>query len=160
MKNREWIEQVRDELKSDFETEILYYEHWETEQEEMDFVAEGRKLKKMCQGEYAILAKSAGSWLVLKLAAEGKINPVKIVLVGPAWSWARNNGFDPLMLVKKVSVPLLIIDKTADPAISFADLKREVDSLNKPNLKLVEVPGDTHHYEDVVGLGEIVRKFV
>mgnify|MGYP001583367593 FL=1 len=160
MKNKVWIEQVRDELKSDFETEILYYDHWDKGVEEMDFPAEEVKLKKMCQGEYVILSKSAGSWLALKLVAEGKVKPRKLILVGPAWSWAKNNGFDPSELIRKVDIPILIVDKTADPAISFADLKKEVDALNKPNIRLVEVPGDTHHYEDVIGLGKIVREFV
>ena len=158
LKNKAWIEEVRNELKAEFETEILYYDHWETGAENMDFEVEGKKLTEMCQGECMVLAKSAGSWLTLKLAAEGRTKPVKIILVGPAWDWARNNGFDPVALAKKVTVPVLVIDKTSDPSLAFADLQKEAGDL--PNFKLVEVPGDSHHYEDVVGLGKMVRKFL
>ncbi len=160
MKNKMWTEQVRDELKDDFETEILYYDHWESGVENMNFEVEGQKLAKMCQGEYVIFAKSAGSWLTLILAAEGKIKPAKTVLVGPAWNWARNNGLDPEKLAAKVDVPVLVIDKTSDPAISFAQLKSEVEKLDKPNFRLIEVPGDNHSYEDVSGLGKMVREFL
>ena len=160
MKNRAWIEQVRDELKTDFETEILYYDHWESGTDNMNFEVEGEKLEKICQGEYMIIAKSAGSWLTLKLAAEGKIKPVRMVLVGPAWNWSRNNGFAPEKLAAKVDVPVLFVDKTSDPSISFAQLKQEVDRLNKSNFRLVEMPGDNHNYEDISGLGKIVREFL
>ena len=53
LKNKGWIEEVRDELKRDFEVE-------------------GRKLEKMCLGECAVLAKSAGGWLTVKLAVAEK----------------------------------------------------------------------------------------
>ncbi len=158
LKNKGWIEQVGDELKSDFEIEILYYDHWKTGGEDMNFETEGQKLEKMARGEYAVFAKSGGGWITLKLAAEGRIKPVKIILVGPAWDWARNNGFDPAGLAKKVTVPVLVVDKTNDPALAFTDLQKEAGDL--PNFKLVEVPGDTHHYEGVVELGKLVREFL
>jgi len=157
-KNKEWIEEVRDELKADFGTEILYYDYWESGSESMNFAAEGQKLEKMCQGECVVLAKLAGSWLTLKLATEGRIKPVKIILVGPAWDWARNNDFDPVALAKKVTLPALVIDKTRDPSLAFVDLQKQAGDL--PNFKLVEVPGNTHHYEDVAGLGRLVREFL
>ncbi len=162
VKNRAWIEQVQEELKSDFETQILYYDHWQNGGEEMDFAREGEKLVTMCEklANYAIFAKSGGSWLTLRLAAEGRIAPVKVILVGPAWNWARNNGFDPGQLVSKISVPVLVVDKTADPSLPFAQLKSEVAVLGLNNFKLVEVPGDTHHYEDVVALARETREFL
>ena len=60
---------------------------------------------------------------------------MKIVLVGPAWNWARNNGFDPVELAKKITVPVLAIDKTNDPALAFANLQKEAGDLS--NFKLV-----------------------
>ena len=127
----------------------------------MDFSAEAVKLGKMCRvsTEYVILAKSGGSWLTLKLMAEGKIKPVKIILVGPAWNWARNNGFDPIALAKKVTVPVLVVDKTNDPSLSFGQLKKEVEEAGLTNFTLVEMPGDTHHYENVEKIGKLIREF-
>lgn len=158
LKNKDWIEQVRDEFKNDFETEILYYEHWQNGTANMDFEVEGQKLEKICQGEYVIFAKSGGSWVTLKLVVENKIRPVKMILVGPAWDWARNNGFDPVELAKKITVPVLVVDKTNDPSLAFADLRKEVGEL--PNFKLIEVQGDTHNYEDITGLGKLARQFL
>src|SRR3989344_4708519 len=157
-KNKAWIEEVAAELKTSFGAQIMYYDHWETGGEEMDFGVEGAKLEKVCSrlDNFGVLAKSGGSWLTLKLAAEGKIKPVRMILIGPAWNWARNNGFESVELAKKVKAPVLVIDKTCDPALPFNQLEREVKEAGLDNFKLAELPGDTHHYEDVIRLREVV----
>lgn len=161
-KNKAWIEEVDKELKPDFETKILYYDHWETGKEEMDFAREEEKLTEMAQGlnDYAMLAKSGGSWITLKAAAEGKISPQKLVLVGPAWNWARNNGFDPTMLARRVTVPVLAVDKTSDPSLPFDQLKAETETAGLNNFRLEEVAGDNHNYENVTQIGGLVREFL
>ena len=39
-------------------------------------------------------------------------------------------------------------------------LKEKVEQLDKPNFRLIEVPGDNHNYEDVSELGKMVREFL
>lgn len=61
-------------------------------------------------------------------------------------------------LARKITIPVLAIDKTNDPSLAFADLQKQAGDL--PNFKLVEISGNTHHYEDVEGLGNLVREFL
>ncbi len=162
LKNKAWIEQVRDGLQANFETEILYYDHWQVAEGKISFAVETGKLLQMTAGltDFILFAKSAGSWMSLQAVAEGKVKPDKFVIVGPAWDWAINNGFKPEELINQVSVPVLIIDKSFDPSLAFADLQQMLADHKRPNLQLVEIPGDTHNYEDIVGLTKLVNEFV
>lgn len=162
LKNKAWIEQVRDSLKDKFEPQVLYYDHWHEEDGKINFETELGKLLQMTANitDFVLLAKSAGSWLTLQAVAQGKIKPAKFIIVGPAWDWAKNNGFVPEELMSQVTIPVLIVDKTLDPSLAFADLKRAVEKHRWPTVQIVEIAGDSHHYEDVAGLAVLVNEFI
>lgn len=150
-KNKAWIEEIASIFKTHYPTTFtLQYSHWGTENNDLDFDLELEKLKDLAKGKdkVVIFAKSAGAILAIKAIFDKDIKPVACIFVGTAVGWAQvTQDFDSW--IKDYSVPTLFIQKTSDPAVSFEDLEKLLISSNARDYKLLEIPGDTHHYEAI-----------
>lgn len=161
--NKEWVEQVEKKLASLFgRTRILYYKHWETGSDMIDFDIEIGKLSDIAEefGEYAIFAKSAGALLAIKGINGNKLFPKKCVFTGTAIGWSRVNNFGADEWLEGYTVPTLFIQKTSDPAFSYKELRDLLKQKNVKNYELKEIKGDDHSYSDMEMLKSEVQKFV
>ncbi len=152
--NKDWIEAVAAKLSPELQTEILYYDHWQSGEELINLDLELEKLVAMTNGveEYAIFAKSAGALLALKGVEEGKLKPIKCIFAGTAVGWGKARGLpvDQWLGGEKNSTPpTLFIQKEDDPAIGTADLEQLLTQLGRENYKLKIIPGSDHSYDDL-----------
>lgn len=159
--NKEWIEEVHANLHDLFdESEILYYSHWDSEvPKDIDLDLEIERLANLANGleDYIVFAKSAGSLATLKAIHQNKINPKKVFIVGLPVNWGREKGYEFEEWLKSLTHPTTFIQKTSDPQMSFLDLNGFLQQYENLNHELIEVEGDTHHYENVEELRRIIE---
>lgn len=125
--NKDWIREVHANLKTHYdEAEILYYDHWEMEDnDEIDLDLEMAKLVELVKDcdEYMIFAKSAGTLVTLKAIHQKKLNPRKIIFVGLPVNWGKEKGYEFEEWLKSLTHPATFIQKKSDPQMSFMELK-------------------------------------
>lgn len=163
--NGPWIEEVAANLSDIFEKiNIQYYEHWQHENGSIDIELETNrfvdKLKEIDTTDYMIFAKSAGCILTLKAIYEEKALPMACFFTGFAYSFAKKNNWDIDAWLDGYDVPTLFIEKEFDPAISYEDLKKLLEERNATNYSLQKIPGNDHHYGDVLMLHEYIQNFL
>lgn len=159
--NKEWIEEVHTNLQDLFdESEILYYSHWDSEvPKDIDLDLEIERLASLTNGleDYIIFAKSAGSLATLKAIYLNKINPKKVFILGLPANWGRENDYEFEEWLMSLTHQTTFIQKTSDPQMSFQDLNEFLQQYKNLNHELIEVEGDTHHYENVEELRKIIE---
>lgn len=153
---REWARDVSAELEPLFGTvHLLEYLHWNDPTREFSFDQELDRIRQLDLpgDDLYLFAKSIGCLLGLS-AADGELfSPQAAVLVGFPLQAARAQGFpveDRLAHLDRV----LFIQNQDDPVAGA----EEVRTLLRPGAqhKLVVLPGDSHHYPDLMRLrGEI-----
>ncbi len=157
--NKSWIEEVHGAVQHLFhDAKILYYSHWEHEEEiDIDLDHEITKLKAMVEveEEFVVFAKSAGSLATLKAIHTKVFKPKKVIIVGFPLLWARERNYEVEPWLETVDIDLTFIHKTNDPIFSFAELQQFLKQFPNLNHELIELPGDDHHYEDIEGLKNI-----
>lgn len=161
--NKDWIKQVKDSLNDLFDSiKIHYYQHWKTGESIIDLDYELQVLAYKAKGldNYIIFAKSAGALLALKGVYEKKLRPCKCIFVGTPILWAKHYNFDVDLWLENYSLPGLFIQKSNDPAMSFKDLKKYLAQRKVKNHEIIEIPGNTHNYEDLQKIKLLVEKFV
>lgn len=163
--NKEWTEDVEKKLNELFEfdsTFLLEYLHWESGEELISIDKELERLVEHTKSKenYAIFAKSAGTLLTLKGIYSQVLHPQFCIFVGTAVDWGRSNKFDIDTWIKNYKTPTLFIQKSQDPSFSYEKLKSLIEVAAVQNYKLVEIPGDTHHYEDLVLLKNETEAFI
>lgn len=75
-------------------------------------------------------------------------------------TWAEGRGINISEILKNFEIPTLFIQKTHDPAYSYGDLVKLLESLNVKNFKTAEIAGDDHHYENIEALRELIKSFI
>jgi hypothetical protein len=161
--HKSWIYEVETELGDLFErTYIHVYKHWEENKPLIDLEYEVQKLGDTVKElkNYVVFAKSAGCLVALKAVKDELLHPDKCVFVGLPFTWGEKNGYKCENWLKDYNVPTMFIQKSLDPADSFEKVKDLVTSHNVSNYDLREVPGDTHHYEDLTLLRELILSFL
>ena len=146
-RNKGWIEEVEKALKPDFDqTWVQYYDHWQVGPALIDMEVEMEKLVKKAAGfgEYIIFGKSAG----------------KCVFVGTAVSWGEKQGFEAEKWLEGYAVRTLFIQRAEDQVMTAGELREALNRKGVTNYKFTELPGRSHHYEDIFGLRLMVREFV
>ena len=162
-RNQAWIEQLKQAVEPDFEQIwVQYYDNWKARTALLNIDLETDKLAKNSRslGKYCILAKSAGTLLAMKAVKEGEIKPVKCIFVGTAIRWGQEQGWPAEKWAEGYSVPTLFIQKSEDPVMTFGELRFTLEKAGVKKSKLVELPGRSHHYEDIMGLRFMVKDFV
>jgi len=161
--NKTWIEQVESSLKPFFEsTKVIYYDHWQTGEWMIDLDREKEKLSKLVKDkkDYVIFAKSAGSLVAVKAMSENLISPQKCIFVGVPLKWARKNNFEIDNWYQKIPTPTMIIQHTNDPFATTEELKNFFSEKSFIPESFRELPGDTHDYDELDTIRNLVSDFV
>lgn len=161
LRNQEWIHQVGEEFKPLFDRVVVQdYAHWASGAPGIDV---DRELDVAAQtahdlGDYVIFAKSAGSVLSLKGIAEGRLRPRACLFAGL-----------PLGMIRvletgdwwKFSMPVALVQNTGDPVSPYREVEAYLrERLPAGSYKLVELPGDTHHYGDLSKLESLTTELL
>ncbi len=160
--NKKWIEDVETCLKPLFQsTTVISYDHWQTGEWMINLDKEKEKLAQTAKnfGEYIIFAKSAGSLVTVKAIFEKSISPQKCIFAGIPLNWARKSNFDVNTWYKDYSIPTLAIQHTNDPLASSKELSEFLSQLTK-TVKVEELPGDTHDYDELDTIKKLVSDFI
>lgn len=160
--NKTWIETVKSNFDNFSTGDILYYDHWQTGDKNLNFENESRKLIELVKGktEYFIFAKSIGSVLALKSINEKIINPKKMVICGHPYNLAKELGFPINDYLKSLTDPTMFIQNEFDPLFSYADLEKVLNENSPTEYHLIKNPSNnTHDYEDYEQLVNIVKNF-
>lgn len=160
--NKQWIESVKDCFNDIFDViKIQYYKHWETGQNMIDLEHELQVLVNTTKqlDNYIIFAKSAGIIFALKGIYEKNIRPDKCIFLGTPIQWAKHYNFNIDLWLENYSVPSLFIQKTNDPAMLFKNLERYLEQRKVKNHEIIEIPGNTHDYEDLEKIKILVKRF-
>ncbi len=163
LRNRDWVHEVATSLKPLFKKVIVqYYNHWLTGREmDLDYEQQGiASILPELANDYVVLAKSAGVVLSVKAIADGILKPKKCLFAGTALAMVENERLPFADWLKAVDCPVLFVQNTHDPVASFAKLKQYVEDLHKTDCQFIELPGDTHDYEDLPKLKQLVSEFV
>ncbi len=144
------------------ESKIHYYKHWSTGAEFIDMEFEAQKVAEEVKdwSDYFVFAKSIGGVLTLKGIYEKTLRPIKCLFVGAAIFEGGESNFPVAKWVEGYSTPTLFIQKTADPVVSFNDLKNYLGTKDLKNYSLKEIPGDNHSYDDLEYLKEEMTEFI
>ena len=162
LKNKTWIEKVKENFDKFSTGEILYYNHWQTGDKNLNFKIETTKLIEMVKDKqnYCIFAKSIGSVLALKTIYENNINPQKLIICGHPYNLAKELGLLIDDYLTSLSIPVIFIQNDFDPLFSFVDLEKVLIKNKVQNYTLIKNPGvNTHSYEDYKNLSQITKEF-
>lgn len=160
LNNKTWIEKVKSEFDSFSTGEILYYDHWQTGEKNLDFEIETRKLTELVKDkdEYFVFAKSIGSILVLKSIYEKIISPKKMIICGHPYNLAKELGFPINNYLKSLTTPTIFIQNEFDPLFNYLDLEKVLKENNPADYQLVKISdNNTHNYEDYERLVELTK---
>ncbi len=163
LRNKDWIHRVGDAFRPLFDKITVHdYAHWESGAPLIDLSLEQDRLAKTAAdlGDFIIFAKSAGAVLATKCVHDGTLKPQKCVFAGTALGMVKDQKLDFPVWLKKIDCPVLFIHNAHDPVGSFAELKLYMEANGPKDYKLVELPGDTHDYDDLAGLNKLVKEFV
>lgn len=161
--NREWVEDVTKNLKDLFDTtQIQHYKHWQENTELIDFPHEVAFLAKMTADldNYAVFAKSAGALVTIKAILDGLIKPKLCIFVGIPINWAKGRNYNIDTWFTDFNYPALVIQNTNDPVCSFVDLKKYLGDKRVTGFRLVELPGDSHHYPDLSAIHNNIQSYL
>lgn len=161
--NKAWIEEVEATLRGFFSTtKILYYDHWQSGEPQINLDKEFAKLPQFVAGldNYFLFAKSIGSVLVLRGIYEKILNPKKCIFVGPAFLVGERSVPSFPKWIQGFSTPSIIITKTADPVAPASEIARLLKRYDVQNCQFIEIPGDNHKYEDLNQITALINQFI
>ncbi len=148
LQNRDWAEEVRDQIGKRVGLEIHYWPHWQTgeaiegwkEREVERFLNETGKEK------VNVIGKSIGT-LVAVMALNKNIEIVnKIVLCGvPVYDLRPGDGDNYQVLARLRPGRVMVIQNEKDNHGSFDDVAKMMASISQ-NILTVSRPREDHHY--------------
>lgn len=157
--NISWIKEVNETFKNDYEVMDVYYDHWKNDSE-IDFDIELKKLEKMlCNtNDYYIVAKSIGSIISLMGIEKNIIKPKGIIILGFPITFLKEQNFnyEPLIESAIKETKILIIQQQNDPLGKYSEVRNELQNI----IKVVEVPGDDHSYNDIKSIKQLTDEFI
>jgi len=158
--NKEWAEELADNLASFGNCFVFNYHHWKTGEKNINFEYELAKLVEKTKDlqEYILVGKSAGAILISLAMSKGMVNPRKCVLMGLPFKFAENNGKDLKEAILSSNVRREFIQNKNDPYGSAKEVKEILGSLKIKNYSFTETDGDTHDYTDFDKIIELIRK--
>lgn len=159
-RNKPWIFEVERTLAPLFNKTLVHeYSHWSDPNKianlNEELAAAAEKTKSL--GEYIIFAKSFGSLLSLQGMYEGVLTPTKCIFAGLPLKLALGEGMDLRSLLVARKTPILLIQNSHDPVGSYQKLKTLTQNTS---IQLIELPGDTHNYDDLQKIEELTSGFI
>jgi hypothetical protein len=162
VKNKDWIEAVKENFDKFSTGDILYYDHWKTGDENLNFQVELKKLKELTKGkkDYSIFSKSIGSVLALNSIYNKLINPQELAVCGHPYKLAKDLNFQIDDYLKFLTIPSVFIQNEFDPLFSYVELEKVLKNNSPVNYFLQKNPDlKTHDYDDYQNLVKIVQFF-
>jgi predicted alpha/beta-hydrolase family hydrolase len=158
--NKEWIDNAEKFfLTSDTTSKryIQYYSHWNNDGV-LDLNLELEKLSKevTAEDECIVFAKSAGSILTINAVTSGLLKPSKCIFVGLPIALGDEDSLDTIKRLESFNVPTIVIQKTNDSVASYDTVRKVVEKY--PNIKLIEIPGDNHKYDDFELINSLIAE--
>ena len=154
-----WLKNMRKNYIRDYEVLDISYEHWKKEGS-IDFDIELNNLERITKDikDYYIVAKSAGSILALMGITQQIINPKCLVILGLPLKYIQERNISTKDLINRANnkTKIFVIQQKNDPMGSFEEVKEELPV----NIKILEIPGDDHVYENMDGIKLFVDKFI
>lgn len=160
VRNKDWIEKVKSNFDSFSTGNILYYDHWQTGDKNLNFEIESKKLSELVAGkdEYFVFAKSISSILALKSIYERTIFPKKMIICGHPYNLAKELGFPINDYLKSLTIPTVFIQNEFDPLFNYSDLEKVLKENSPVDYQLIKNPNNnTHDYEDYESLTKLAK---
>lgn len=159
--HREWVDNLVKDTNTQLGKDVLYYRHWDTGEQIINFDTELERLKELVKDdEYIVVGKSAGCALGLMAYKQGVITVKRFVFLGFPYLWLENLGIDPKELLRNIDKPILFIQKPYDPVIAFDDLKNRIGEINNLftflEYKREGEVNNNHGYDDTKYIGDII----
>jgi hypothetical protein len=147
----EWLPRVEQALAGSFDlTRMLGYRHWSTGESEIDLDHEVSQAaeKAMDLGRYGVFAKSAGTMVTALATASGKLTPEWCLFAGLPLVMINNHGLPAKSWLEATHFPITIVQNDSDPYGSYEEVNDFLQTLDRPNIEVLEAPGNTHDYTD------------
>lgn len=160
--NKKWVQEMNNCLRQSYSTSMFYYSHWETENSDIDFEKEIRRLSNLIKNKnvqsYSLVAKSAGFILALQGTANGELRPRTIVGYGLPIEYAEYRGINLKTLIEHSAktTSVICVQAHGDPQGSFADTEKLIADM----IPIVGIEGQTHDYSQFEGMSNIANAFV
>ena len=146
LKNREWAEEVRDNLELGHEIRVHEWRHWKNGSFSMSGETE-RIIEQIGQDKVNIIAKSVGTSVAVNLIQKIPDKIVKVIICGIPFRNLRD--FKKNLFVESIPILLnkniIVFQNEKDLFGSYASVKKFIHSINK-NIKVVKKPRSDHHY--------------
>jgi hypothetical protein len=160
--NKKWVQEMNNYLRQSYATSKFYYSHWDTENGDIDFEKEFRRLSKLLKNKniqnYSIVAKSAGFILALQGIANGVLRPRTVVGYGLPIEYAEYRGINLKTLIEHSAkaASVICVQAYADPQGSYADTEKFIVDM----IPLLDIEGQTHDYNQFESMSNIAKEFV
>lgn len=153
LRNKTWIHEVHTQISQRFDkTYVQEYAHWDSGAEWIDLNHEQGVLIDAVEGmePYGIFAKSIGTLLSVRTAAQDNITPRFMLLSGLPLEAIRTVYPDFGKALRDLKIPITIIHNELDTVGSGKAVKEYLDPFMSDNdlIRFIETPGDTHDYLD------------
>lgn len=157
--NKSRIQEINKELLPFYDiTHIHYYQHWDNTWWNMNIEDESKQLGeylKTLSGSIILFCKSLWCILGLKTIIEQDICIKQCIFIWFPLGWTQLHIFPIKDYLKKLTCPVLWIQKTNDPAWWYYTIKKEIWLLS-PAFTCKEIPGDDHEYKEIHIIKQII----
>lgn len=158
-KNKARIQEIKKELFPFYDTTYIhYYRHWNENKWNMDIEYECEQLTnylKTIWGSIILFCKSLWCILGLKTMVEQEICIKQCIFVWfPLWR-THLHTFDIEKYFKDITCPIVLIQKTNDPAWWYITIAERLWVLS-PWYTCKEIPGNDHDYQEIATLKKII----
>lgn len=165
LSNKEWIEEVEQEFKKEFQdTKIIYYDHWKNESKNIDSEKEVGKFVKLVNeytGDYLVFAKSIGTIIFSKGMEKLTNKPKGVLMVGIPYNLALDMGVDMDKLKEKIDFNLNIYQKELDPLGNLKDIENVGGGKVKVSKYVCEgEENNNHHYSNTSYLLGLIKELL
>lgn len=151
VRHQSWLDRVQAEIADDYDEITKHqYQHWATGQAEIDLDHELSQLDSYAKSDkpYQIFAKSAGTILSLMSINAAQLRPVSCVFTGIPLVMVEKYDVPIQSWLKSVSCPVKILQQMHDPYGSHKAVAALVATVGNPLIHVIQLPGQTHDYED------------
>ena len=149
--NSKWVDSIVAKLIPKHAAKAIYYDHWTEPDKTINFELEYLKLvstfNKMSNGQYIIVAKSAGILISLDFVCKTDLAPTHIICVGLPINFTSiiNVNLEELLALCSAKTKVTLIQQTNDPEGSFNEVSKLCSKYE--NINCIEWPGSTHDYD-------------
>ena len=157
--NIEWVKDLSKKLSSSLEKKTISYRHWSSGDNMIDIDYEGKKLANLLDKSDVVIAKSAGSLVLLKALSISKIKIKKAIIFGFPLKWAVNNNLSVVNLVNSLNCSSIIYQNKKEIIGTPAEINKLFKNKRVKNYELVELEGEGHYY-DTSKMAEILNNIL